>query len=111
MLICVPGKKLRDMLNLGDQLLGISPSPLSNSIFNIQSPRTSHNIKKSRNISSYVHLDRVVPLLVKQSWSLSLSTLGVDSNKPGYLEGIRDSESPVEEREIDVSAEIHNPET
>uniref|UniRef100_A0A7N2L773 AP-5 complex subunit beta-1 n=2 Tax=Quercus lobata TaxID=97700 RepID=A0A7N2L773_QUELO len=111
MLICVPGKKLRDMLNLGDQLLGISPSPLSNSIFNIQSPRTSHNIKKSRNISSYVHLDRVVPLLVKQSWSLSLSTLGVDSNKPGYLEGIRDSESPVEEREIDGSAEIHIPET
>lgn len=111
MLICVPGKKLRDMLNLGEQLLGISPSPLSSSIFNIQSPRTSHNIKKSRNISSYVHLERVVPLLVKQSWSLSLSTLGVDSSKSGYLEGIRDSEPAVEEREIDGSTEIHIPET
>lgn len=106
MLICVPGKKLRDMLNHGEQLLGISPSSHSSSFFSVQSPRSSHNVKKSRNIPSYIHLERVVPLLVKQSWSLSLSSLSVGSNKPDYLEGIRDSEPVVEEREIDSSSTI-----
>lgn len=101
MLICVPGKRLRDMLNYGEQLLGMSPSSHSSSFFNVQSPRASHNVKKSRYISSYVHLERVVPLLVKQSWSLSLSSLSVGSNIPDYSEGIRDSEPEVEEREIE----------
>lgn len=107
MLICVPGQKLRNMLNLGEQLLGISPSPDSSSYFNIQYPQTSYDLKKSRNISSYVHLERMTPLLVKQSWSLSLTTLGVGSS---YLEDIRDSEAEVEEREIDQSTDIRVPE-
>ncbi|KAL5569356.1 hypothetical protein UlMin_025931 [Ulmus minor] len=101
MLICVPGKKLREMLNLGEQLLGISPSPHSSSFFNVQSPRSTHSIKKPENISSYVHLERVIPLLVKQSWSLSLSPLSMASNRPGYFEDIRDSEPIVEEKDID----------
>ncbi|XP_042979206.1 AP-5 complex subunit beta-1 [Carya illinoinensis] len=112
MLICIPGKKLRDMLNLWEQFLGISPSPHSSSFFNIQSPRTSHDLKKLRNVSSYVHLERVIPLLVRQSWSLSLSTFGVGNNKPDYLQGITDSElMESEERDIDGSTDIQILET
>ncbi|XP_060675509.1 uncharacterized protein LOC132804970 isoform X2 [Ziziphus jujuba] len=106
MLMCLPGKKLRDMLNFGEQILGISPSSHSSSFFNVPSPRASHNLKKSKNISSYVHLERVNPLLVKQSWSLSLSSFCIGNNNPDYLEGIRDSEPVVEEREIDSSSTI-----
>nr|GMD65498.1 AP-5 complex subunit beta-1 isoform X1 [Ipomoea batatas] len=101
MLICIPGKKLRDMLNSGDQLPGVSPSAHSSPFFTVQSPRFSHDLKKSRNISSYIHIERVIPLLVKQSWSLSLATLGIDNKKPGYLEAIRDTEPMSEHKEID----------
>ncbi|KAM6599074.1 uncharacterized protein LOC115705494 [Cannabis sativa] len=99
MLICVPGNKLRNMLNLGEQYLGISPSPPT-SYFNVQSPRSSHNVKTPRNISSFVHLERLIPLLVKQSWSLSLSSFTIGSNKSGYIEDIRDAEPIIEEEEI-----------
>ncbi|XP_019191374.1 PREDICTED: AP-5 complex subunit beta-1 isoform X2 [Ipomoea nil] len=101
MLICIPGKKLRDILNSGDQLPGVSPSTHSSPFFTVQSPRFSHDLKKSRNISSYIHIERVIPLLVKQSWSLSLATLGIHNKKPGYLEAIRDTEPMSEHREID----------
>ncbi|CAH9105028.1 unnamed protein product [Cuscuta europaea] len=85
MLICIPGKKLRDILNSGDHLPGVSPSTHTTS-FTVQSPKFSRDLKKSRNISSYIHLKRMVPLLVKQSWSLSLPPiLGFDSKKPSYL--------------------------
>lgn len=100
MLICVPGKRLRRVLNFGDQLPGMSQSSHASSFFSVQSPRVSHDIKKSKNISSYIHLERVVPLLVKQSWSLSLSTLGFTGNKSGYIESIRDNELP-EQIELD----------
>ena len=97
MLICIPGKKLRHLLNLGAQLPGIAPSPHTSSFFNVQSPRPSHDPKKSRNISSYIHLERVVPLLVKQSWSLSLPTLGIGGDEPGYMGGtIMDCEPPLD---------------
>ena len=105
MLTCVPGKKLRDMLNLGDQLLGISPSPPS-SFFSVQSPRSTHNVKKPSNLSSYVHLERLNPLLVKQSWSLSLSSFSLGTNKPSYFEDVRNSEPTVEEKEIEGSSSI-----
>lgn len=108
MLICIPGKKLRHILNLGAQLPGIAPSPHTSSFFNVQSPRPSHDPKKSRNISSYIHLERDVPLLVKQSWSLSLPTLGFGGDKPSYMETIMDSEPPVDmERDVDGSSDIH----
>ncbi|KAK9115605.1 hypothetical protein Sjap_014552 [Stephania japonica] len=85
MLICIPGKKLKHILGLEELLPGISPSPHI----------SSFDLKKSRNISSYTHLERVIPLLVKQSWSLSLSTFGFGSGQPGYIESIRDNESVV----------------
>ncbi|KAL2938922.1 AP-5 complex subunit beta-1 [Bienertia sinuspersici] len=93
MLICVPGKKLRNMLNLGDQLVGISPSSHANSLYNIQSPRFSDDLKKSRSIASYVHLERVIPLLVKQSWSLSLPVIGYSVDKNPVANGIKNGES------------------
>ncbi|XP_077231416.1 uncharacterized protein LOC143864372 [Tasmannia lanceolata] len=96
MLVCIPGKKLRHILNLGEQLPGISPSPHLSSLFQTQSPRPSQDFKKSRDLSLYIHLERVTPLLVKQSWSLAISTLGSESNKPSYFEGIGDANSPID---------------
>ncbi|TXG56869.1 hypothetical protein EZV62_018182 [Acer yangbiense] len=101
LLICVPGGKLRSVLNLGEQLLSIAPSTHSSSFFNVQSPRHYHAIKKSKNISSYIHLERVIPLLVKQSWSLSLSTMGIGSDKSGFLDSVKDTPAIVDEREFD----------
>lgn len=101
MLICIPGGKLRDTLHLGEQPLGIGPSPHPSSFFNVQSPRHYHDVKKSKNISSYVHLEREIPLLVKQSWSLSLSSIGMESKKSGLLDGIRDTAPLAEESELD----------
>lgn len=98
LLICVPGGKLRDILNLGEQLLGVAPSQHSTSFFNVQSPRHYQDIKKFKNISSYVHLERVVPLLVKQFWSLSLSTM---DNKSDFQDSI------VDEREHDGSIDYY----
>lgn len=86
MLICIPGKKLRHILNLEEQLPGISPSPHINSF------HASQDLKKSRNISSYIHLERVISLLVKQSWTLSIPTIDVN-NKTGYMESMRDTEA------------------
>ncbi|KAK8605325.1 hypothetical protein V6N13_102107 [Hibiscus sabdariffa] len=102
MLICVPGLKLRGMLNLGEQLLGVSPSSHSESFFSMQSPQQYQDPKKSRNISLYIHLERMIPLLVKQSWSLSLLPLGI-GNKSKSFGGIRDSEASIDERELDAS--------
>ncbi|XP_059655220.1 uncharacterized protein LOC132302403 [Cornus florida] len=106
MLICVPGKKLRHILDLGEQLPGISPSSQPSSFFNVQSPRPSRDLKKFGNITSYIHLERVIPLLVKQSWSLSLSTLGISGNETGFLEDTRDNEALVDQRELDGGTSI-----
>ncbi|KAK6242391.1 hypothetical protein QQP08_009100 [Theobroma cacao] len=106
MLICVPGVKLRGMLNLGEQLLGVSSSPHSGSFFSVPSPRHYQDLKKSRNISSYIHLERMIPLLVKQSWSLSLLPLGFGSNKNDFSGGIRDSEASTDERELDANIQL-----
>ncbi|GMI75228.1 hypothetical protein like AT3G19870 [Hibiscus trionum] len=105
MLICVPGVKLRGMLNLGEQLLGISPSSHSESFFSMQSPRQYQDPKKYRNISSYIHLERMIPLLVKQSWSLSLLPLGAGNKSKSFC-GIRDSEASIDERELDASIQF-----
>ncbi|XP_061342099.1 uncharacterized protein LOC133288379 isoform X2 [Gastrolobium bilobum] len=100
MLVCIPGKKLRDTLNLGNMILGISPSSHPTSFFNVQSPRPSQKFKTFKNLSSCIHLERLNPLLVKQFWSLSFANLVVSNSKPAYLEGIRDLEVPVEEKEF-----------
>ncbi|KAG5145271.1 hypothetical protein JHK84_030814 [Glycine max] len=104
MLVCIPGKKLRDILNLGDTILGISQSSHPTSFFNVQSPRPSQKLKTFKNLSSCIHLERLVPLLVKQFWSLSLSNLVVSNTKPAYLESIRDLKAPVEENEFSDSS-------
>ncbi|WVZ12617.1 hypothetical protein V8G54_017147 [Vigna mungo] len=104
MLVCIPGKKLRDILNLGDMILGISPSSHSTSFFNVQSPRPSQKFKSFKNLSSCIHLERLRPLLVKQFWSLSLSNLVVSNANPTYLESIRDFKAPGEEKEISDSS-------
>lgn len=106
MLISVPGKKLRNMLNIGEQLPGISPSTHSSSFFNLHSPRY-HEIKKSRNISSYIHLERVVPLSVKQSWSLSFPTRRIDGEKLMQLESTKEIGFTSEQRELQRSTSIN----
>ncbi|XP_057961625.1 uncharacterized protein LOC131153372 [Malania oleifera] len=97
MLICIPGRKLRYILNLEEHLPGMSSSAQSSSFFSAQS-QPSGNFKKSRNISSYIFIERVIPLLVKQSWSLSLP-LGSGSDTSAYLDGIRDNEPLSDEGE------------
>ncbi|KAK9676486.1 hypothetical protein RND81_11G080100 [Saponaria officinalis] len=92
MLICIPGKKLRHILNLGDQSIGLSPSPHSSSLFSVQSPHLSQDLKKSPSISSYIHLERVIPLLVKQSWSLALPALRYEVDNDGFADGVKDDE-------------------
>ncbi|RDX98420.1 AP-5 complex subunit beta-1, partial [Mucuna pruriens] len=104
MLVCIPGKKLRDILNLGDMILGTSPSSHPASFFNVQSPRPSQKFKTFKNLSSCIHLERLVPLLVKQFWYMSLSNLVVSNSKPAYLESIRDHRVPVEEKEFSDSS-------
>ncbi|XP_071705007.1 uncharacterized protein [Rutidosis leptorrhynchoides] len=112
MLLCVPGNKLRHLLSAGDQL----PSSNSTSFFSVQSPRFTYDSKKSKDISSYIHLERVVPLLVKQSWSLSLTSFGVNGNNPRYMGVITDnttptwkSETPDNNTEISLVPAIEGP--
>ncbi|KAK1296166.1 hypothetical protein QJS10_CPB15g00073 [Acorus calamus] len=91
MLLCVPGEKLRHILNVEEQLPRVSPAPHPSTFSEAGSPRPE-DLKKSLAISSYIHLERVFPLLVKQSWSLALpSVVGVDNNETESLSGIRDS--------------------
>uniref|UniRef100_A0A1D1XYH7 AP-5 complex subunit beta n=2 Tax=Anthurium amnicola TaxID=1678845 RepID=A0A1D1XYH7_9ARAE len=89
MLVCIPGKKLRHLLNLGEQLQGVAPSPHVGLFYQVPSPRSSHT--KQPNISSYIHLERVIPLLVKQSWSLIIPYLGPQNDEPVHLEGLSDA--------------------
>ncbi|KAK6122811.1 hypothetical protein DH2020_043454 [Rehmannia glutinosa] len=103
MLICVPGKKLKHILNKGGNLPGISPSTHSGAFFNLQFPRALSDPKRSGSIASYIHIERVMPLLVKQSWSLSLPNFGINPDKPGFFEGIRDNESPSDETDTDIT--------
>lgn len=91
MLICIPGKKLRHILLSGDQLPGITPPPQSSSYFNGQS-QNFPDIRKSSTVSSYIHLTRSIPLLVKQSWSLSLSTLGITESEASIEQKEKDEE-------------------
>ncbi|KAK8934218.1 hypothetical protein KSP39_PZI014874 [Platanthera zijinensis] len=87
LLLCIPGKKMKTIVNFGGQLPGVSPSPHPASFYP-QSP------KKLLGISSYIHLERVVPPLVKKSWSLSLLNLEAMNNDTSYFEGIKDNSVP-----------------
>ncbi|KAJ8625552.1 hypothetical protein MRB53_034082 [Persea americana] len=110
MLLCIPGVKLRHIMNLGEQLPGVSPSPHLGAFFQAQSPRPSHDAKNLQAVSSYIHLERVIPLLVKQSWSLAISGLGIENNKHGYFEVIGDSKPHIEkEGEGDGGSDVQLP--
>lgn len=103
MLICIPGKKLKHILSMGGHLPGLSPSTHSGSFFSFQSPQSLPDLKRSSSIASFIHIERVMPLLVKQSWSLSLPIFGTNPDKPGFFEGIRDNEPASEERDSDIT--------
>ncbi|GKB26866.1 AP-5 complex subunit beta-1 [Tanacetum coccineum] len=97
------GNKLRQLLSTGDQL----PSSHSSSFFSVQSPRYSYDSKKSKDISSYIHLERVVPLLVKQSWSLSFTSFGINGDSSRRMEVITDNNTPLGQPETpDNNADI-----
>lgn len=85
-------------------MLGISPSSHQTTFFNVQSPRPSQRFKTFKNLTSCIHFERLTPLLVKQFWSLSLSSLAMSNSKPAYLEGIRDLKPPNEENEFSDSS-------
>lgn len=98
MLVCIPGRRLKNILKPADT---VSPSTHSSAFFTVQSPRFRHDPNKSWNLSSYIHLERVTSLLVKQSWSLSLPSLGVGND--GY--SIIESKVQVDEVEADSSSQ------
>ncbi|XP_073300897.1 uncharacterized protein [Primulina huaijiensis] len=99
-LVCIPGKKLRQILNTEESLPGVTPSTRPSSFFNKQSPQTVQELKGSSNIASYIKVERVTPSLVKQSWSLSLPNIDINPDKPGFLEGIWHNEPASEKKEI-----------
>ena len=98
MLVCIPGRRLKNILKPADT---VSPSTHSSAFFTVQSPRFRHDPNKSWNLSSYIHLERVTSLLVKQSWSLSLPSLGVGND--GY--SVIESKVQVDEVEADSSSQ------
>ncbi|GJZ29102.1 AP-5 complex subunit beta-1 like protein [Tanacetum coccineum] len=103
MLLSVPGNKLRQLLSTGDQL----PSSHSSSFFSVQSPRYSYDSKKSKDISSYIHLERVAPLLVKHSWSLSFTSFDINGDSSRRMEVIKDNNTPLGQPETpDNNADI-----
>jgi AP-5 complex subunit beta-1 len=87
LLSCVPGKKLRHLMVLGEQ-----PSTPSRpgSLFDLPSPRPSQDNKSMPNLKSYIHLERVVPLVVKQSWALTLPNFCIQSRATGCILSIQD---------------------
>ncbi|AEE76302.1 putative AP-5 complex subunit beta-1 protein [Arabidopsis thaliana] len=99
MLVCIPGQRIKNILKPAD---AVTPSTHSSTFFSVQSPRFRHDPSKSRNLSSYIHLERVTPLLVKQSWSLSLPSLSVGTD--GY--SIIENKIQVDEVEPDGSQEL-----
>lgn len=92
MLACIPGKKLRQALSSGEQKSGLAPAPLPASLSDVQSPHPSVDLKKSTSITSYIHIERVTPPLVKQSWFLSVrASIPALSNGSGLVQqGIMD---------------------
>ncbi|CAH2053269.1 unnamed protein product [Thlaspi arvense] len=99
MLVCIPGRRIKNILKPAET---VSPSTHSSTFFSVQSPRFRHDPNQSKNLSSYIHLERVTPLLVKQSWLLSLPSVGVGND--GY--SIIESKIQVDEVEPDSSQEL-----
>ncbi|KAJ1281739.1 hypothetical protein BS78_04G328600 [Paspalum vaginatum] len=98
MLSCVPGKKLRHLMGVGEQPSGVTPSH-PGSLFDIPSPRPAQDLKSMPDLVSYIHLERVVPLIVKQSWALTLPNFSVQSRPSGSILSIQDVSSAPSEQE------------
>nr|CAD1830238.1 unnamed protein product [Ananas comosus var. bracteatus] len=107
MLLCIPGKKLRHIMGSSEQPSGVSPSA---SLFQVPSPRPPQDLnKKLSSISSYIHLERVVPLLVQQSWLLALPNFNTQSNGSTSFVGIQDiSSSPSLKSEKEINPAVEN---
>ncbi|MQM07328.1 hypothetical protein Taro_040159 [Colocasia esculenta] len=103
MLVCIPGKKMRHLVNLGEQLLGVTPSPHTGLFYQVPSPRSSP--KKPSGISSYIRLERVIPLLVNQLWSLTIPYLAAKDYEPVNPEGSRSIDSVDVSGSADVTIE------
>ncbi|RLM80384.1 AP-5 complex subunit beta-1 [Panicum miliaceum] len=98
MLSCVPGKKLRHLMGVGEQPSGITPSH-PGSLFDIPSPRPAQDLTSMTDMASYIHLERIVPLVVKQSWALTLPNFSVHSRPSGHILSIQDVSSTPSEQE------------
>ncbi|KAL6912367.1 hypothetical protein ACP4OV_001172 [Aristida adscensionis] len=98
MLSCVPGKKLRHLLGIGEQPSGVAPSH-PGSLFDVPSPRPAQDLKSTPSVASYIHLERVVPLVVKQSWALTLPNFSIQSRASGSILSIQDVSSTPGEQE------------
>ncbi|KAG0476003.1 hypothetical protein HPP92_012844 [Vanilla planifolia] len=85
--VVYPRKKLKTIMDFDGQLTGMSPSPHPASLFQVLSPMQFQDPKKLSSISSYIHLERAIPPLVKQSWSLVLPNFEINENKTTYFEG------------------------
>ncbi|KAJ1692464.1 hypothetical protein LUZ63_009162 [Rhynchospora breviuscula] len=117
MLACIPGKKLRQTLSIGEQKSGLAPAPLPASLIDVP-PHPSPDLKKSTGIGSYIHLERLKPPLVKQSWFLPVQgSVPALSNGSGCVEGgIMDivtsvaPSSPDESNKTDSSKVAHQKE-
>lgn len=85
-------------MGVGEQPSGVAPSH-PGSFLGIPSPRPAHDLKSMPDVASYIHLERIVPLVVKQSWALSLPNFSVQSRPSGYILSIQDVSSTPSEQE------------
>ncbi|XP_044955362.1 uncharacterized protein LOC123405913 [Hordeum vulgare subsp. vulgare] len=86
MLSCIPGKKLRNLMGIGEQPTPSHPG----SMFDDPSERPAQDPNSMPTLASYIHLERVVPLIVKQSWALTLPNFSVQSRASGHILSIQD---------------------
>ncbi|KAG2662757.1 uncharacterized protein LOC120650784 [Panicum virgatum] len=98
MLSCIPGKKLRHLMGVGEQPSGVTPSH-PGSLFDIPSPGPAQDLTSMTNLVSYIHLERIVPLVVKQSWALTLPNFSVHRRPSGHILSIQDVSSSPSEQE------------
>jgi len=71
-------------MGVGEQPSGVTPSH-PGSLYDIPSPRAAQDLKSMPDLASYIHLERVVPLIVKQSWALTLPNFSVQSRLSGSI--------------------------
>ncbi|KAG6551926.1 hypothetical protein Mapa_006543 [Marchantia paleacea] len=75
MLISIPGRRLRAILNYGDERVEEANAPQSSKVSSLlrsPSPPSYQGHKQSPLVAAYIHLSRVTALLVRHSWSLVL---------------------------------------